>query len=199
MNWNKILDMMNCSVNRVSLNESVTDNSTAIRELQIDEFSSFGQVILHVNRMVINGYLRIFGEHILEINRKVKNVYHGNKIVIATDVFGGIFAINNGDFCGNRASIWYFAPDTLEWEDLNIDYTHFLQWVCSEDFNTFYSSFLWSTADDIIRIISDDEAVLVYPFLWSNECNIETASKKILPFDELLSLNAEYKHKFDNE
>lgn len=71
--------MMNCSVNRVSLNESVTDNSTAIRELQIDEFSSFGQVILHVNRMVINGYLRIFGEHILEINRKVKNVYHETK------------------------------------------------------------------------------------------------------------------------
>lgn len=44
--------------------------------------------------------------------------------------------------------------------------------------------------------IGEMQAVLFYPFLWSNECTVETASKKIVPLKELIALNAEYAQLF---
>ena len=35
--------------------------------------------------------------------------------VVATDVIGGIFAINQGKYCEDIGKVWYLAPDTLEW------------------------------------------------------------------------------------
>lgn len=38
--------------------------------------------------------------------------------------------------------------------------------------------------------------ILIYPFLWSKECNLETASKTIVSSDELIRMNSEYAHEF---
>lgn len=35
----------------------------------------------------------------------------------------------------------YFAPDSLEWEDLGLGYTDFLGWIMSENINTFYKDY----------------------------------------------------------
>ena len=36
------------------------------------------------------------------------------------------------------------------------------------------------------------EGILIYPYLWAKECNIETASKKVVPLKELLGMNEEF-------
>ena len=43
-----------------------------------------------------------------------------------------------------------------------------------------------------------DEMMLIYPFLWAKECNLETATKKVVSSDELIRMNSEYAQKFDN-
>ena len=41
-----------------------------------------------------------------------------------------------------------------------------------------------------------NEGILVYPFLWSEESDVESASKSIVPFEELVDLNVEHRRKF---
>ncbi len=43
-------------------------------------------------------------------------------ILIAEDILGGLFGLKD-DF------VYYFAPDTNEWECLEIYYTQFVNWL----------------------------------------------------------------------
>lgn len=50
-------------------------------------------------------------------------------LIVATDVVGGTFAINAGKFSDVVGHVWYFAPDTSDWEDLGLKYPEFLAWL----------------------------------------------------------------------
>lgn len=51
---------------------------------------------------------------------------------------------------------------------------------------------LFKTKWDLEMGIGFDEGCSIYPFLWANECKIDTADKRKVPFEEILNLN------FDN-
>lgn len=63
--------------------------------------------------------------------------------------------------------------------------------------NEFYSTLRWNTWKEDSEIVKFDEAILIYPFLWSNELQLEKADKKIVPAEELLNINQEYSKKFN--
>ena len=42
-----------------------------------------------------------------------------------------------------------------------------------------------------------NNGVLIYPFLWAKECNIETASKKISPLSEIIKMYFGFKKEFN--
>ena len=92
--------------------------------------------------------------------------------------------------------VWYFAPDTLDWEDLELRYSEFIAWLAQGNIDEFYSSMRWTNWRESAKNVEFDKAILIYPFLWSEEVNIETASKSIVPFDELFATNMEYREKF---
>ena len=112
-------------------------------------------------------------------------------------VGGGLFALNLERFEEAQNAVWYFAPDTLEWESLDVSYTGFIKWVLTGDTEGFYSSMRWDSWEQDCKTISFEEVMLIYPFLWANECNINTASKKAVPFNELYNLNLENWRKFN--
>ena len=112
--------------------------------------------------------------------------------IIATDVIGGLFAININRFDSDKNIIWYFAPDTLEWECLDIDYGQFIVWSTQDETAGFYESMRWTNWYNDVKEIPANKAVLIYPFLWSKECNIETASKKNVDLDEVINLNLDF-------
>ena len=64
--------------------------------------------------------------------------YEKNMFVVATDVIGGIFAINQGKYCEDIGKVWYLAPDTLEWESLSFEYSEFIAWLAQGNINDFY-------------------------------------------------------------
>lgn len=43
--------------------------------------------------------------------------------------------------------------------------------------------------------VAFDEGILIYPYLWARECNIETASKKVVPLAEIIAMNEEFVRK----
>lgn len=147
--------------------------------------------------LVDHGWLRILGAGSEKLPR---NIYSWNKLVImekelikqvtviGDDVLGGIFAINNGGFKGLHGEVYYFAPDTLEWEGLDVLFEDFLKWVFSNNFQEFYSTFRWVKWEHEVQSISTNQVISIYPPLWSEGVPIGNRSRKPIPIKEMLHL-----------
>lgn len=192
--WDEIENMFEKSKNTISVEKSNNRNQEMLNQLIINEQSVLGQIVLNISQITVNGYLRVLGgKNIVPINDCIKKYHEGNKLIVAYDIFGGIYAIGNGDFEGNKRNIWYFAPDSLEWEALEINYPQFIAWICSDDIKAFYIDFIWNGIENIINDIEKDQVILIYPFLWATEYNIEVAKKTLIPLEELIAINADYR------
>lgn len=195
--WNETKCILKSSTKNVKILSPNTWNNT-LNNLNINENSILGQIIINTGGIFIENYIRLFGSgdeknsyNIYKYNLELKKYFDNDMIIIGDDVFGGIFSLNK-----EKNTILYFAPDTLEWEDLDITYKDFIKYASSEKIDKFYKLYKWSTFQEDIKEIKFNEGILIYPFLWSNECNIEKAKKDIVPFSELLQINMEFKKKF---
>lgn len=195
--WNEIKNILKSSTKNIKILSSIYNNS--LNNLNIDENSVLGQVIINTGGIFIENYIRLFGSgdkensyNIYKYNLELKKYFDDNMIIIGNDIFGGLFSLNK-----EKNNILYFAPDILEWEDLDITYKEFIKFVTSERIDEFYKSYKWSTFQEDVKKVKFNEGILIYPFLWSNECNIEKAKKDIVPFFELLQINMEFKKKFE--
>lgn len=195
--WNEIKSILKSSTKNIKILSSNYNNS--LNNLNINENSVLGQVIINTGGIFIENYIRLFGSgdeensyNIYKYNLELKKYFDDNIIIIGNDIFGGLFSLNK-----EKNNILYFAPDTLEWEDLDITYKEFIKFVTSEKIDEFYKSYKWSTFQEDIKKVKFNEGTLIYPFLWSNECNIEKAKKDIVPFSELLQVNIEFKKKLE--
>ncbi|WP_179218819.1 DUF2625 family protein [Saccharibacillus sp. O23] len=90
-------------------------------------------------------------------------------VIAAYDVAGGFFAINNGAFNDRTPNVYYFAPDTLEWEDTEKGYTDFLAWAMDGDLEQYYATFRWKGWQDDIRALQGGQGMSIVPFPWSKE------------------------------
>lgn len=203
--WNRVYEELIRSSNDISFSLSKKVDIDINNYLNIKQLTTLGQVINNTSGIKINNYLRIFGngshdewENIIKFNLKFRDYIDKNKVLIANDIFGGVFGINAESINAEYSSIWYFAPDLLEWSDLEINFYEFIEFVASDNVNEFYEDFKWKGFEYEIKNIKSDEAISIYPFLWSEECNIETADKKIVPFSELFMLNLEFMKKFNS-
>ncbi|HFI0817451.1 TPA: DUF2625 family protein, partial [Streptococcus suis] len=74
--------------------------------------------------ITINRYLKILGNDpnfgLKWANNIYGNSYDKTSLLVAYDIFGGLFVIKDYQFGGEQ--IWYFAPDTMNWENLEITY-----------------------------------------------------------------------------
>lgn len=202
--WNEIVEMLHKSENKIRIDRIETPNTTLLDKLNINKNSVLGQIVLHTSGIVVDNYIRIYGNgdekvshNIYAYNQKLKKQFGDGFLFIADDVFGGLFAINCGGYSSKMNNILYFAPDILEWEDIEINYAEFITYILSRNVNEFYQSYKWSEFNDYIAHVTYKQGILIYPFLWSKECDIEKADKKIVPFDELIQLNLDYKKKFE--
>ena len=194
----EIMDLVNQSCNGSKYRILQADNEDVLKDLQVDTNSTLGCILMHFSSMNVGGYLRILSienkkedSDIVFFNGRLREANPCKKLFIANDIWGGLYAISNGDFDGDDNNIWYYAPDALAWEDVGMNYDQFLFWACSDKLVGFYRDFLWRDMDQYLQKINMNQGVLIYPFLWSHECNIETADKKIVPLEELLGINAD--------
>lgn len=201
--WNDIINMLNQSANNIIINKK-NKYDNILKKMGINEISTLGQIIINTSGIVVDNIIRVYANgndidshNIYNYNLELEKSFGNQKLIIADDIFGGLFAINNGAFQGKLGEVWYFAPDLLDWDNLGVNYSEFIAWISSDNINEFYSTFKWSNFYHDIKVIKYNQGILIYPFLWSNECNIEMADKKIVPFNELTTLNLEYKEKLN--
>ena len=133
------------SNNNVTLFEpDLSMNSKILSNYQVSTKSVLGTIIYYTGGLLIeDGWLRLLGSNSKLLGRNIYewnklNIYYPKSILVADDVIGGFFALNGGDIGENLRNIYYFAPDTLEWEDMEMKYSDFIHWLCSDDINSFY-------------------------------------------------------------
>lgn len=204
--WLEIKEMFETSQTEVTIfNGAGSDSAKICDMLRVTSASAMGAVILNTSGVVFDDWIRLYGGDtsdrvgISKINLLSKNGTPERvkqMLIVATDVVGGIFAINSGKFDEGIGDVWYFAPVTLDWEDLELRYSEFIAWLAQGNIDEFYSSMRWTNWRESAKNVEFDKSILIYPFLWSEEVNIETASKSIVPFDELFATNMEYREKF---
>ena len=114
---------------------------------QAGENTAFGMLITQSGGVIVEGAVRLLGStadpNFRDINKV--NAEYGNDeenyIILGDDIFGGIFALNLGFLPECSGNVIYFAPDTLEFEDLEIKLSQFFEFLRNRDLKDFYGQF----------------------------------------------------------
>lgn len=177
-----------------------TDKTRAREELykaQVSTHSTMGSIIYETGGILINnGWIRLLGSGNPKLDRALMQWNKGKSyeqdgekptfLLVADDILGGFFAINGGEFGNNMGKIYYFAPDTLVWEDLGLSYSDFVNWLITGDIQQFYAPFFWTNWEKDVSSLDGNQAMSFYPYLSSKEgSDINNVSKKAVPIEEI--------------
>lgn len=206
--WNDvILDILNNATNHYEIlprnNKEKSENE--LIALQVTTRSTIGAIVYETGGILINyGWLRILGSGSQKLNRSIYEWNLGKSIhskeekpaflLIADDILGGYFAINNGGLGNNIGSIYYFSQDRLEWENLNVGYTDFFTWTLQGNLDLFYQGFQWSDWKEDVQKLDGNQVFSFVPMLYTAEGkDIEKISKKAISIEENYNFTIGYK------
>ncbi|WP_152393282.1 DUF2625 family protein [Paenibacillus guangzhouensis] len=198
--WSMIQDWIRNSQTHVHvLQNTRIDGEGVLYNLQISNKSTMGAIALECGGLVVDhGWLYILGSGHSEIYGSLIDNNHGSLFeegfVVAYDKVGGIFAMNSGQFDRDSRNVYYFAPDTLVWEDTGKGYTDFLYWVMYGDLNQYYESFRWREWLEDVKKLTSDQGISIYPYLWTKQGrDIENTSKAAIPLKEIWEIQSDFR------
>ncbi|WP_139488545.1 DUF2625 family protein [Brevibacillus dissolubilis] len=209
--WQNLLDMHSQAKHSVEI--LPTEGNTrdqVLLQLQVTTKSLLGAVAYYTGGILIqHGWLRILGAGHQCLPRDLAS-WNGfsteteditshripGVLLIADDVLGGFFALNGGALTGELGHVFYLAPDTLEWENLEMSYSSFIHWALVGDLNRFYETFRWDNWIEDVKNIGGDQALSVYPYLWAEGPDMNTRSKKTVPIEECWGMTLDFQARF---
>lgn len=172
--------------------------------LQVTTRSPMGAITFFTSGILIDsGWIRILGSGNDKLNRSIASWNKGKTIskfgeqpkylLVADDVVGGMYAINAGGLGTDMGKMYYFAPESLAWEALDLTYSDFLNFCFNGDVKGFYKDFHWEGWEKDIIKVTGDQAFSFMPFLWTKEgTDLNKVSKKPVPIEEVYSLNTKF-------
>lgn len=165
------------------------DSDRVLLELQVTTRSTLGAVAHGTGGVLVDhGWLRFLGAGHPRLTRNLADWNKGRSsgfLLVADDAAGGFFAINGGALGANAGDVCYFAPDTLEWESLDLGYTDFFQWSLSERLQDFYADLRWPGWQADMDSLAADQGFGFYPFLWTEQGSPLTSTRKAIDVAEL--------------
>jgi hypothetical protein len=202
--WVIVKGWINSAKNKVEILavDSLNAND-ALYKTQVTTHSSMGAIVFSTGGLLIDGgWLRILGSGCIKMKRTLPDFNKGKGFkefgdrldffLVADDAAGGYFAINFGLIGKKFDSVYYLSPDTLEWEDMDMNYEDFLLFCFNGDLKKFYTGIKWKSWKKDIESISPDEVFHILPPLWTKEGNdIEKSFRKPVPASEQFLYNLE--------
>ncbi len=198
--WPNVMSWIAEAINTVEvLPPNDESRGDALVAVQVSTRSPMGAVIYESGGLLIDhGWLRVLGSGHPRLTRSVPEWNRGRTwldpntppplLLIADDVVGGFFAINGGALQSAPGSVNYFAPDTLEWESLDMGYSEFLYWSLTGPLDQFYADTRWNGWEHEVRGMSGDRAFSIYPFPFAKGPPIGERSRRPVPIEELFDL-----------
>lgn len=162
-------------------------------ELQVSTRSVLGAIAYGTGGILVDGgWLRMLGSGHPKLTRNIAmwNTGRSNGFcLVADDAVGGFFALNGGAFGDDLGSVYYLAPETLEWESLGVGHAAFTQWAFTKQLHTFYAGMRWPGWEEDVGNLPGDQCINFYPFLWSEQGSAQTSSRRPVPVDEQYAFN----------
>lgn len=198
--WPLVQEWVSGAQRSVEVLEPSARAGECLVSVQITTRSPLGAVILRSGGILVDhGWLRILGSGHPRLPRALPDWnFHCGMVeaetpppwlLVADDVVGGFFALNGGRFSSEGPNIWYFAPDTLEWEDLEIGYTDFLHWCLSGEVDKFYELHRWDGWPDEVGALDGGHGIAIFPPLSAEGPPVKDRSRRAVPIEELFAFH----------
>lgn len=138
----------------------------SLLRVQEDTSTLLGAVAYRLGGLVFDhGWLRVLGSGASRHPRGLDG-WNGpaatprlpGATLVADDVVGGFFAVARP-----QHRVHYFAPDTLTWDDMEIDYRGLLQWACNGDLDAFYIDARWPGWERAIMGVGVEQGIALEP------------------------------------
>lgn len=204
--WILVKEWIDAAKNKVEILPVDTGKANeALYKTQVTTRSPMGAVVYMTGGLLIdNGWIRILGSGSGKLNRTLPDWNKGKSfkefgdspafLLIADDVLGGFFLLNGGGLGKDLGKIYYFSPDNLEYEPLDLTYTEFLDFCFNNDLNEFYMDYRWKNWKDDVSGLNADSVYNFFPALWTKEGkDINNVSKKVIPVEEQYNLNLDFR------
>lgn len=178
-----------------------TESGRVLSSLQVTTRSTLGAIAYETGGLLIDhGWLRVLGSGHPQLSRNLVDWNNGRAdayLLVADDAAGGFFSINGGGLGDDVGAMYYWAPDTLRWEQLDIGYTDFLGWALSDRLATFYDGLRWDGWRSDLQELRADQCFSFFPFLWTREGSIDESRRTLIDVGEQFEINVELARKLD--
>lgn len=170
---NLIQSWINNSRWKIQIISRTDHNDRCDNLLGLSEYSTLGTIIDHVGGIsAANGVIRHFGGNnkfnlsvkcVNQLKDRVPNVFKG-VLVVADDIYGGLFGINSSISIAKPGVMLYLPPDSYVWESLNVGHSAFVNWIMSGDVALFYKKYEKVPVEENIPF---DKVLDYNPPLWA--------------------------------
>lgn len=178
---------------------STPQNRDALVATQVTTRSPMGAIIYETGGILVDhGWLRVLGSGHPSLPRSMPEWNKGRSfaeygecppfLLVADDAVGGFFALNGGAFGEERRKVYYYAPDALAWENMDVGYTEFLQWCFAGQTEKFYQDYRWEGWEREVSGLGGDQAFSIYPFPFAAGEPIAKRHRGVVPIAELYDL-----------
>lgn len=202
--WILVKDWIDSAKNKVEvLAVDTMKAKDALYKTQVTTRSPMGAVIYMTGGLLIDdGWVRILGSGNTKLSRALSEWNRGKSfnnygetpsfLLIADDAIGGFYLLNGGGLGKDLGKVYYFSPDNLEYEPLNLTYSDFLLFCFNGDLNKFYDGYRWASWKEEVSKLAGDQVFNFFPPLWTKEGkDINKNSRRAIPIEEQYSLNIE--------
>ncbi|GIF97510.1 DUF2625 family protein [Catellatospora citrea] len=202
--WSELLAELTAGAVQVRV-LSTDHGPETLRMMQVTTRSRLGAMALHAGGVVLDhGWLRLYGGgHPAEglPSLAEANGFDGGpreapaSFAVGHDVLGGRYEVNGPvppeDRPGDPGEVCYYAPESLEWQPLDMPYGTWLSWLASGRLDDFYGDVRWPGWQDEARALRLDQGISMYPFLFTAEARQDLAAtnRRPIPIDQLMSVH----------
>lgn len=200
--WPIVKDWIKSAKNSIEILTSDSSSAKdALVRTQVTTRSPMGAIIYMTGGILIDsGWIRILGSGNPKLTRTLPGWNKGKSfkefgdaspyLLIADDVIGGFFMLNGGGLGKDVGKVYYFSPDNLTYEALDLSYSDFLNFCFNGDLDKFYKGSRWTGWKKDLSQLDGDKAFSFYPYLWSKEGkDINKNTKMAIPIEEIYNLN----------
>jgi Protein of unknown function DUF2625 len=178
------------------------EREAVLVDVQVTTHSTLGALAYDTGGLLIDdGWLRLLGSGHPRLTRTLSGWNSGRAqgyYLVGDDAAGGFFALNGGALGPELRSVYYWAPDNLEWECLDLGFTDFVDTFLTNCITTFYEGLRWSAWRDDIRNLSGDRCFAFYPFLWTKEGSLEDSHRAPVPMSEAFDMKVDIVRQLSN-
>jgi len=169
--------------------------------VQVTTRSTLGALAYETGGLLVDGgWVRLLGSGHPRLPRPLPAWNAGRSngyYLVGDDAAGGFFALNGGALGPRLESVYYWAPDALDWECLDLGFTDLVRAFLTTRVAAFYERLRWPGWADDVRTLAGDQCFAFYPYLWTEEGSPAGSRRAAVPVSEAFDLKVDIVRQLD--